>query len=135
MKKSEFRFIQPYIINSEFALNEKFENADKDDVDLDLKINKYTNYDKQIDSRSAIVGLSVEIGKKEDKKTPFFCKVSMESKFEWDEGIGKERIEVFLGQNAPALLIGYIRPVIAYLTQNSLIPTVNIPLINFEGDK
>lgn len=132
MKKSDFKYSQPYIMSSEFVINKKFDSGvDKSNMDMDVFIEKYSDYKPDSNLTSAKVGLKVGVGKKDDKKSPFYCRVEMETRFEWTEGIGKEKITNFISQNAPALLLGYIRPIIVYLTANSPYPPLNIPLINF----
>ena len=38
---------------------------------------------------------------------------------------------IYLNQNAPAVLLGYLRPIVAMITAASPFSAYNLPLINF----
>ena len=48
------------------------------------------------------------------------------------EDLSDERVESMLKMNAPALLLGYMRPIVAGLTNSSNFATYNLPFINFK---
>ena len=55
----------------------------------------------------------------------------MQASFRWDEKTTRDMADKLLKSNAPALLLGYIRPHIAQITEASPINTVHIPFMNF----
>ncbi len=72
----------------------------------------------------------------EGNDVPFMITIAEQARFMWesnDEFIDEneeECIDRLLRQNAPALLIGYIRPIIASITSSSPFPTYNLPFID-----
>ena len=53
------------------------------------------------------------------------------AKFKWDSNLQEKNVEIFLNQNAPALLLSYARPIVSMVTNASHYPAYNIPFINF----
>lgn len=47
----------------------------------------------------------------------------------WEE-MDKKIIESMLRMNAPALLLGYMRPIVANITNSSNFPVYNLPFLN-----
>ena len=41
-------------------------------------------------------------------------------------------VNSMLNVNAPALLLGYMRPIVSSITNSSALPVYNIPFINFK---
>ena len=54
----------------------------------------------------------------------------MSSDFEWED-MDESMIDTMLHINAPALLLGYMRPIVATITNSSKYPVYNLPFINF----
>lgn len=72
----------------------------------------------------------------EDASTPFFLETKFVANFRWNEQLLGDRVDAFLNQNAPALLLSYVRPIISMVTNVSHYPPYNLPFINFsESDK
>ena len=62
---------------------------------------------------------------------PFALKCTVEAEFEWSEKIQNDgKIDILLEKNAQALLIGYLRPIVANITNVSKFPAYNLPFIN-----
>ncbi len=67
-----------------------------------------------------------------DENTPCFIRVTMRANFVWNRNdFSEDSVDKLLSVNAPSLLLGYIRPKIVSLTQDSDVPTQQIPFINF----
>lgn len=126
MKNSNFQFKNPKLVDIQFKINRNFQN-NKEGIDIDLQANVDIN--KFNDRSEAIVELTLIIGN-EDSSNPFYIRATECAVFRWDECVG-ERVDKLLEQNAPAILLGYLRPTIAMITAASPFETYNIPLINF----
>lgn len=131
MKTSEFQFSNPALSELEFYINEYDTEGEDISVALGMTVNK-----DRISETEAVVELTVEIGKKDDS-APFYIKASEGAIFRWEEGaFGNDKdIEDLLDINAPSLLISYLRPVIANITNASKYPAYNLPFINFNDVK
>lgn len=123
MKKSAFQFKDPQLINLIFSINDSFDNELFEDIDLKSK----TEICKADDENIAFVELNLKIG---DESAPFIIEITMGSHFKWDTSINKD-IDMFLSYNAPALLLGYMRPIVSLITAKSKYPEFNIPFIDF----
>ena len=62
---------------------------------------------------------------------PFELEIKVASDFKWDDSLSDEKVEYMLNTNAPALLLSYMRPIVANITNASKIPAYNLPFINF----
>lgn len=63
------------------------------------------------------------------EKNPFFINISEAAGFKWEDDT--EDVDKLLSQNAPALLLSYMRPTISMITAASKYPAYNLPYINF----
>ena len=96
---------------------------------------KYVYVDEN--SQQAIVTLSVGIFESlEIKKVPFQITVDIEGFFRWNEDLDKNQgsLDLFLKQNAPAILYSYIRPIITVMTVEANMPPLVIPIMNFQKE-
>lgn len=131
MKESGFQFERPLLIGLTYDLNNEFElNSDKP-IDLKLNFTVEVNCDEEAD-KEAEVALILEIGSK-DKDSPYYIMAKEVSLFTWDND-SDEYSEVLLHQNAPALLLSYLRPMIVNITAASPYPAYNIPFLDFTDE-
>ena len=124
---SDFQFTNPILSNIEFALNNDFI------VNNEIKIqaNIETKIAREDGKNEAMVKLIVKIGEK-NNGMPFYLMAEEMARFKWDENkYSDQDLEHLLSQNAPALLIGYLRPTISYITNASPLGAYNIPFIDF----
>lgn len=70
---------------------------------------------------------SGEIG----ENAPFYICAIEAAYFRWNDSLEDEFVDGLLHQNAPSLLLSYLRPVIAQITMASPYDAYNIPFINF----
>ena len=80
-----------------------------------------------------MISVSLVLGNLDDFENdqPFALKCTVEAEFEWSEKIQNDgKIDVLLEKNAQALLIGYLRPIVANITNVSKFPAYNLPFIN-----
>ncbi len=128
MALSKFQFIRPMLMGVSFERN----------LDADFKENvvpaiHLQRYFGKHESNSAIVELTLQLNKKDDevdKTAPYWLEVKYGAVFEWEAGTDKQEVASYLEINAPAMLLSYIRPVVAQLTAASPYGVYHVPLIN-----
>lgn len=128
MKKSNFQFSKPYLNELIFTENKQFDTS----TDLEkIKLHNKFSVEVKKDSKDsmALVTLTLETNQDEDD-APFKIKAAISSFFRWSE-VPDERINLMLRINAPALLLSYLRPIVAQITNSSRFPVYNIPFFNF----
>ena len=125
MGPSAFQFSNPVLLQMNIEVNRGFspENAIMPKVAFNVEVNRH------MENREAIVELTVSIGETGDEY-PFSISMTEGAKFKWSEE-ADDKLEFLLNQNAPALLLGYIRPIVATVTAASPFGAYNIPFIDF----
>ena len=126
--ESQFQFTNPALTNLEFKLNQDFDG--REDKEVQIKMGISVEVSKHKSKNEAIVSLVIELGEK-SKKTPFYVKAEETASFKWGADQEDEMVDSLLQQNAPALLLSYLRPVIVQITAASPYDAYNIPFINF----
>lgn len=128
MKSSELKFSSPVLIECNFSVNFDFDKEAK-------KVKILQKFElgfgpKNKEKRSCNVMLKVILGSKDI--APFEMTVSMLANFRWSEKVDGDSDDI-LRRNAPEILLGYIRPIVANLTNNSPYPVYNIPVVDFDN--
>lgn len=129
---SIFQFSNPVLTNLEFELNKGF--CKQDNGEIQIKMNMSVKVSKRDIANEAEVKLVCTIGEKNDN-SPFYIKAVEKGDFRWEEGLEDSKSDILLKQNAPALLLSYLRPVVAQITLASPYEAYNIPFINFTSNK
>lgn len=129
MKLSEFQFSNPILKHIEFSKNDHYEEENFDSLSIGSK----TEIEKSNEKNSANVSLYLKLGA-QDSTSPFDLKIIMSADFQWSDDINNN-IDVLLSTNAPAVLLSYIRPIIALITSQAGLQTINIPFVNFTENK
>lgn len=130
MKPSSFRFKDPVLTDLHFELNEHF----SPEFPKPKEISSTTNVSvrKLTDSNhSAIVSLKIDLPAEKSNAFPFSISATMSAQFDWDDGLSDETIKQLLTKNAPALLLGYLRPWIANVTEAGPTSAIHIPFMDF----
>lgn len=126
MKESKFQFKTPYLAELNFV------NSFWEDGEEKVEMNNFFSIDiTDKKQNSAIVELTLEV-KKENLQMPFVLKIKYASEFMWEEDMEDAVVDKMLRTNAPALLLSYMRPIIANLTNAAGYPAYNIPFMNFQ---
>lgn len=125
MKPSNFQFINPYITDIYFKVNPDYT---KDEFDIQNEISVHINKSND-EANIAIVELEYKINS-EEGNTPFNLNITVASKFTWDN-LDDKTLDIMLKNNAPALLLSYMRPIVSNITNSAGFPPYNIPFINF----
>lgn len=126
--ESAFQFSNPSLTKMEFCINEEFESSQ--DKEVKIAVNMGVQIDRSATDNNARVSLTLEIGKK-DSDDPFYVCATEMAEFRWSEALNNEMVEKMLNQNAPSLLLGYLRPIISQITAASPYNAYNLPFIDF----
>lgn len=126
--KSSFQFTNPVLKNLTFNLNDNFNNQENKKVQLGIKLS--TQITKTPGFDEAVVELNIEIGERK-ANCPFFVNATEQANFRWPENMEESVINKLLEQNAPSLLLSYLRPIIVQVTAASPYGAYNIPFMNF----
>ncbi len=132
MVPSKFQFTNPVLTKMAFLVNEGFSPEENKDTQLPFE----TKFSVQrVDSCMAYVSLQADVAE-ESQKYPFCLSAVIGAHFRWDQETDSQIVEALLKNNAPALLLGYLRPYIAQITMAGPFQPVHIPFMNFmEDDK
>ena len=135
MQISNFQFTNPVLKQLQFEINEGFTKNGRLDMALQLNVEcKREEHDDGTLGNSAVVAVTLTLGT-HDLSTPFYIEATEEASFRWDEKITEQKqIDTLLKQNAVALLISYLRPIVASVTIASPYPAYNLPYINLTTD-
>lgn len=127
MKRSNLKFTNPIITRLNYEINANNNQPDKIAISNAFNV----NVERLEDKCEAVVELNIIIGNKEENPSPFFIDMVIGAAFKWDDSYDEETVQSLLSVNAPALLLGYARPIISTITNMSPYATYNIPFYNF----
>lgn len=135
MEKSKFQFSNPTLKRLVFDVHDDFIRQGKLNMGISVNINiQRDNNEDGTPTNSAYVLVTLSVGS-EDNSTPFYIEADEGAHFKWDpDTFSENQIDDLLNQNAVALLISYLRPVIAGLTAACPYPSYNLPYINLIPD-
>ena len=122
--ESKFQFIKPILKSVEYVVNENFEKDTTKSIDMNM--NMTVSVKKSVvSSTEASVSLTVNLGEKNNDDFPFYLNITESAEFKWCEDMEEKMVDQLLRQNAPALLLSYLRPTVAQITFRLLILVVN----------
>ena len=127
MKESNFQFTEPSLVTMKFEENKKFLTEKGKNIEIQTELG--VSHTK-ISENEAVVELKINLGNN-GKYSPFYLETVFMAKFKWISELEESKVDLFLNQNAPALLLSYARPIISMTTNASHFPAYNIPFINF----
>lgn len=129
--ESKFQFSNPVLLNITFKINETFKSKEETKIKMQIE----TKEERVENASEALVMLCIYIGEESDE-APFYLYAEEAAKFRWDcAAYNEDEIKKLLSQNAPALLLAYLRPIIANVTGASPFSGYNIPFVNFTQNK
>ena len=126
--ESSFQFTTPVLSYLVFEPNEDFNIQPGKEVQTQIRMGVAVK--KSSVSPEATVKLTVEIGAR-DGDSPFYIRAVESGNFRWGNELNDELLKHLLDQNAPTLLLSYLRPIIAQVTSASTYDLLNIPFVNF----
>ena len=124
---SPFQFTTPVLSYLVFEPNEAFNIQPDKEVQTQIRMGVAV---KKSNVSQATVSLTVEIGDKSGE-SPFYIRAVESGNFRWGNEFSDEMVKRLLDQNAPTLLLSYLRPVIVQITVASPYGLQNIPFVNF----
>lgn len=130
MERSAFQFSNPTLNKLDFRVNEYFDPVDIASIEMENQLS--INVEKSEDEQQALVTLTVSINENLEV-SPFTISAEISAAFRWEDSIDSNMLDTLLSKNAPALLLAYIRPIIANVTNSSKYPAYNIPFLNFSS--
>ena len=134
-KISEFQFSQPFLIDMSFHINEDYARADDTSaVNLPTSLNVQRPSVKECVDNTAVVILEVHVGEK-SALSPYEVAVKMGANYRWGSSFSADMVDKLLSQNAPSLLLSYIRPLITQITEASSLGAIHLPFFNFVSDR
>lgn len=136
MKRSAFQFTNPVLKRLEFSVNKDFVASQTLDMQIRVvpRITVANSYN-DLPTNTAYVSVTVVVGM-QDSSTPFYVEAEEEAHFRWDnDTIDECQVQLLLKQNAVALLLSYIRPIIVGVTAASPFPAYNLPFINLSAEE
>lgn len=130
MKKSKFQFNNPNLTYLTFELNDDF----KEELFESIKLAAQTKVMKFKEQNKANVELSLNIGGTE-AEFPFELKIAMMFEFVWEDGLDETLVDTLLKVNAPSLILSYLRPIVATITNNSKYAVLNLPYLDMQDNE
>lgn len=127
MKPSKFQFLNPYLKEVHFVVNPDF-NTDDGEIEMQNSFHVQVKRSENDNRANVELGLDMNLN---NEKTPFKLQIRVASDFKWED-LDDKTVDAMLEQNAPALLLGYMRPIVANITNSSNFPAYNLPFINFK---
>ena len=127
MKPSKFQFLNPYLKEVYFVVNPNF-NVDDGEIEMQNSFNVQVKRSENDNRANVELELETNI---DNEKAPFQLRIKVASDFKWED-LDDKTVDTMLEFNAPALLLGYMRPIVANITNSSNFPAYNLPFINFK---
>lgn len=125
VQQSGFQFQNPILTKARYNINPKNSEGSYDEI---RNIQTNVRVDRsRINERRAIVALNLKMG---TSTTQFELEMEMQSSFRWDDSFEEKDINNLLNQNAPALLLSYMRPLVSQLTGYGF-QSIKLPFIDF----
>lgn len=129
--KSVFQFTDPLLIEMDFSVNREYVPPEGDLQEIPVEISVFRPGPEAYGAGTAEVSLTVNIGGREGTEFPYALSATMAAKFRWEPTLPAETVKAMLSQNAPSLLVGYLRPYIAQITAASPVGVFHLPFMNF----
>lgn len=129
MTESKLRFTNPFIKSFQYKLLETYSPQNPS------TINNFFNVSiaRAETGNEAMVDLDIKVDETKSSNSPFFYEMTISAFFKWDDCYDEETVKSLLSINAPALLLGYARPIISVMTSTCPCGAYNLPFYNFLG--
>ncbi len=126
--KSTFQFTNPTLKEVVFKLNPGFVNEENKEIQVQMNLSVGINNSDC--SNEASVELTCELGE-DSNHFPFKIRITEQANFRWESDVSDKEAKQMLNMNAPAMLLSYIRPMVAQITAATPYGPYNIPFFNF----
>lgn len=131
MEQSAFQFTPPELKYISYKSLDSFKPEVKANVEIQVRstVSEIVEIPDS-EEQSATVSVSIKVGQ-EEENSPFVIEVTEAALFKWNKAAySEEQLDALLTQNTVALLISYIRPIIAGVTAASRYPSYNLPYLD-----
>ena len=125
---SGFRFTNPFLVKLTYDINPSFA-VKKELAEFNFPVALNVARSNQQAHESDVI-LECILGD-EEQSSPFRLSITMQATFQWGNDYSDDMVEKLLSQNAPSLLLSYIRPHVVQITDASPFATVHIPFLDF----
>lgn len=127
-ENSGFQFTTPKLRGLIFQLNDSYSGPQNIKIENIFDTN-ITHIDSE--EHIALVSLSFHV-ENANGDLPFKIDCVIDAKFRWDDSFDETTLSILLNQNAPALLLSYLRPIVFNITSSALPGGgYSIPFMNF----
>lgn len=126
--KNLLRLLDLKVNRISFVLNEKYDSTDAINIDAVSNV-QVSDIDKE--TGEFLVGLSVKLFDGNDNP-PFNLEMEIEGLFSVDLSQNQDTIEQLSRLNTVAILLPYLRALVAQITSIAEVATVNLPIANLE---
>ena len=125
---SGFRFTNPFLVKLTYDINPSFD-VKKELAEFNFPVALNVARSNQQAHESDVI-LECILGD-EEQSSPFRLSITMQATFQWGNDYSDDMVEKLLSQNAPSLLLSYIRPHVVQITDASPFATGHIPFLDF----
>lgn len=130
-RRSNFQFTNPVLVEMVFNVNQKYQPPQEGTQEIPIEIKVTKPNSEEYKTQTVSVSLTVKIGEDQNSLFPYFLLATMMANFRWESSLPDKMVEAMLSQNAPSLLLGYLRPLIAQITSASPVGAFHLPFMNF----
>lgn len=127
MEQSKFQFSNPHIESIDFRVNKSKTSSNNMPIHIEVESDVDDDAKKSLTKLNLVVG-EIDSETNELKTSVYFNGV-IAAEFVWTEEINNP--DGMLKVSGGAVLLSYIRPVLANLTMQAGMKPLNIPFINF----
>lgn len=136
MELARIQLVNQRIVESIFKINREFESSEGVSLEqrFGAKIDVGLNEEK---NDEALVTLTFEVFPEAEgisKVEPYYLKTVIEGIFVWDDTIPETMRDMLLRENAPAILLSYIRSSVSIMTISGGFEPLVLPLLNFKSN-
>lgn len=125
-KESVFQLLNQRMVDVKFLLNEDGTKQEKN-LEIEVEVKAAPS------EKKALVELTVHVNK--DMKDQLFnLSIKNQGVFSW-KNLTEEEVKPYLEENAPAVLLSYIRSTVTNLTLAAGLTPVVLPLLNFKNQE
>ena len=121
--KSQLQFDNPCITEFNFHVNSNVTETKQMTASYTVTQNRAQNAD------ACLLQLKVNIGE-DSSVSPFTIEAAIQSVFEWNASLTDDQLDKLLSENAVALLISYLRPMISHMTVDAGFPPLILPFFD-----
>lgn len=130
MADAPFNFQRPQLTEISMKVNPEYDpQAEKIPI-VSLKSEITVKEARDVQNRRAVLRMTVDANKEQEKGIPFVLSITMAASFSWEEDVEEDVVESMIIKSAPSLVLSYIRPMITILT-SEFGASYDLPFVTF----